>query len=115
VQLDFFQTVVSLLLIVHVKNLRKPDQMSNQEGNPLTLISLRATITLLLACFALNTYENFPWPKGPTYLGHGGGLGLTNELLNVETVDDLADKVGDFVCALHNLGAHDLNLITGRQ
>ena len=27
-----------------------------------TLISLRATITLSEVRFALNTYENFPWP-----------------------------------------------------
>jgi len=67
-KLDFFKAVVSLLLVVHIKDLSNRRTMPRvisryQKGlSRLTLISLSATNTLSSCLFARNTYENFPWP-----------------------------------------------------
>lgn len=61
-QLDFLQAVVSLRFIVHIEDLKHISVRAILSGIEshlnhlmLTLISLRATITLLLVCLALKT------------------------------------------------------------
>ena len=58
-----------------------------------TLISFRATITLSEVRFALNTYENFPWPTRRL-------IGMSNdtyEFLYSKTIDFFANEICDSV------------------
>jgi hypothetical protein len=82
-KLHLLQAVVSLLFIVHVKDLHHEDLIPCYG----TLMSLSATHSPSVFLCALNTYENFPCPICLSYLIN------TNEFYDLKAIDLLADEV----------------------
>ena len=88
-QLHLFKAIISLLLIVHIKDLKSQSLFSGD-----TLMSLSATHSPSVFLWALNTYENFPWPLFDIIY-----LRNTNEFDDLEAVDLLADEVLNLDCS----------------